>query len=55
MVIKTKKSRQKAPQLILMVCETCGATVEVPSDSVCYHCGCKMSISKRWRRKYDTC
>ena len=44
-------ARPKQPRLIKMLCEECGETIEVLKDSICQHCGCRMTVYKKWKVK----
>ena len=51
MVAKAKKVAQKPQKLVTMLCENCGATISVPKDSICQHCGQIMVKDAKWRHK----
>jgi len=46
-----KNTPQKPLKLVKMLCEECGEVIEVPQDSVCWHCGQRLVKYAKWRVK----
>jgi len=49
--LKTPVSTPKKLILTKYICENCGVKIDAPKDSICQHCGCRMSIYKKWMDK----